>query len=203
MSHPKAHEHTPHKKEQLCWNFLCRCRLPISGCSATASVTSLATHRQDHALNTQSSPTHLWFYCVPVWASIVMYNKMFPGQTQYIHILTPPKDPMTAQKKDTTRVHLVNQWILSVRGYLQEQTWLKDSCKGVSLQKLGTESPLHSLSWSKALGCADGFHVFFAAYHVWESSFWGHLSALIVYSGRVGPSESGQFQGTGESILSC
>ena len=55
--------------------------------------------------------------------------------------------------------------------------------------------------------CWSGLRIFFTASLVWESSqlnpVWEGLSAFIAYYGGEEPSESGQFQGLLEVLLSC
>ena len=116
-----------------------------------------------------------------------------------------------------------------VRGYLQEQKWLKGSSitkahpGWVTAHKSWDGAPCTTCNQLNRLDsvlsrCLSWSNFFQAAQLVFDSSkqlvsesslelsfilSWEGLSAFIVYSRRAGPSESGQFQGLPETILWC
>lgn len=69
---------------------------------SSASVASLATHSQDHALTLPQ----LWFCCVPVWVPVMLWDRIFLGETEYIHVLTPDRKLKINQSTDNSKVQL-------------------------------------------------------------------------------------------------
>ena len=153
-------------------------------------------------------------------------TKTFPRETQHTYLLTPGRVPKTDQNMDTTKVNLGEPRSLIGVTYrnmgeelhtggevIQRQLHHQaHPSMGDSSQSWEHWSTLHSqqagcrvyLSWSKPLpGSSSGFWFCQAAGVVAPELVWQGLSAFIAYSGREGPSESGQFQELPEAILSC
>lgn len=73
----------------------------------------------------------VWYYLSHFKMSWYVWQKFYCRDTT--HVYFPRRDPMTDQSTDTPKSNLVNQWVLlslltaiQVRGFLQEQKWLKN-----------------------------------------------------------------------------